>query len=208
MTADEMADIEPRCQHCVFWELAPVERDRAKGVEFEAKRDWARRVLSEWGPCGVVAYIDGEYAGHLMWAPPSYVPGSVAFATAPISDDAVQLMSGWVDEQHRDGGLGRALVQTMARELSKRGDVRAVEAFADLKGEEAQCVLPADFLLALGFTTHRQHTRYPRMRMDLRTLVAWRSELESALGRLIPSRFRAPATPPAQPVGRVRRAVR
>lgn len=208
MTADQMAAIEPRCQRCVFWELAPVERDRAEGRELEAKRKWARAVLDEWGPCGVVAYVDEVYAGHLIWAPPSLVPGSVAFATAPISDDAVQLVTGWVVSQHRDGGLGRALVQTMARELVKRGDVRAVEAFADLKAEEANCVLPADFLLALGFATHRNHSRYPRMRMDLRTTIPWRTELELALGRLLPSRLRAPATPPVQPVGRVRHAAR
>jgi hypothetical protein len=46
-------------------------------------------------------------------------------------------------------------------------------------------VLPADFLLAVGFRTHRPHAAYPRMRMDLATTVSWREELETALDRLL-----------------------
>jgi hypothetical protein len=37
----------------------------------------------------------------------------------------------------------------------------------------------------VGFKTQRAHTTKPRMRMDLRTTVTWRSEVEAALERLV-----------------------
>jgi hypothetical protein len=48
-----------------------------------------------------------------------------------------------------------------------------------------ECVLPVDFLLAVGFRTHRPHPVYPRMRMDLATTVSWREEFEVAVERLL-----------------------
>jgi hypothetical protein len=47
------------------------------------------------------------------------------------------------------------------------------------------CVLPADYLLRVGFKTHRPHPRYPRMRLELKSAVTWRDEVESALERLL-----------------------
>jgi hypothetical protein len=158
---------------------------------------WVPEVLREWGCCGCLIHLDGEYAGHLLWAPAQFVPGATGFATAPVSTDAVLLVTAHVAVQHRGGGLGRVLIQSMAKDLLHRGGVRAVEAFGDTRGRSAHCVQPADFLLAVGFATHREHDLHPRMRMDLRSTITWRSELESALGRLLPrpGRFRAPAKP-------------
>jgi hypothetical protein len=42
-----------------------------------------------------------------------------------------------------------------------------------------------DFLTSVGFKTQRAHARHPRMRMDLRTTLSWREELEGALERLL-----------------------
>jgi hypothetical protein len=46
-------------------------------------------------------------------------------------------------------------------------------------------MLPSDFLSRVGFKTQRAHSTTPRMRMDLRTTVTWRSEVEAALERLV-----------------------
>ena len=59
------------------------------------------------------------------------------------------------------------LVQGVAKDLTRRG-VKAIEAFGDLRWEGPACVLPADYLLAVGFKTVRPHHRYPRLRLDLR----------------------------------------
>jgi hypothetical protein len=73
----------------------------------------------------------------------------------------------------------------MAKDLILRGGVKAVEAFGDTRGFTGHCVVPADFLLAVGFSTHRAHAVNPRMRMDLRTTLSIREELERGLETLL-----------------------
>ena len=46
-------------------------------------------------------------------------------------------------------------------------------------------MVPADFLGHVGFRTHRPHLTTPRMRMDLRSALSWRDEVEAALDRLL-----------------------
>src|SRR5690606_40715438 len=93
-------------------------------------------------------------------------PRSVAFPTSPVSSDAVLLMTAHIVPEFAGGGLGRMLVQGVAKDLTRRG-VRAIEAFGDLKWEEPSCVLPAEYLLAVGFKTVRPHLRFPRLRLEL-----------------------------------------
>jgi GNAT superfamily N-acetyltransferase len=185
LTLDHLERLPGGCAECVFWELDPVRRDAARGHEAEEKAGWVSTILREWGSCGQVALVDGEVVGHMIWAPPVHVPSSHGFATAPISSDAVILTTAYVAPQHRGGGLGRALMQAMAKDLVRRGDVRAVEAFGDTRGRAGHCVVPCDFLLAVGFSTHRAHPVHPRMRMDLRTTLSIREELEKGLERLL-----------------------
>ena len=94
-----------------------------------------------------------------------------------------------VDPDFRGQGLGRVLVQSMAKDLIKHGGIGAVEAFGAVRPRPEQphveCLLPVDFLLAVGFRTHRAHPAYPRMRMDLSTTISWREEFETALERLL-----------------------
>ncbi len=185
LTLDHLPDLPGACSHCVFWELDPVRRAAVGGHEAEEKAAWVSTVLREWGSCGRVALVDGEVVGYLIWAPPVHVPGAHGFATAPVSTDAVLLTTVHVAAEHRGGGLGRMLVQGMAKDLIKRGGVRAVEAFGDSTGRTGHCVVPTDFLLAVGFSTHRAHPLHPRMRMDLRTTLSLREELEKGLERLL-----------------------
>jgi len=93
----------------------------------------------------------------------------------------------WVHPAHTGGGLGRMLVQGMARDLIKRGGIKAVEAFGDTRGpgRRGSCVVPSDFLGSVGFKTHRAHGTTPRMRMELRSALTWKDEVEAALERLL-----------------------
>ena len=184
LTVDHLAQLG-QCAHCVFWELDPVRRAAARGVEAEEKAAWVSMVLREWGSCGRVAVVDGEVVGHMIWAPPVLVPSTGGFATAPVASDAVLLTTAFIDPAHRGGGLGRMLVQGMAKDLVKRGGVKAVEAFGDTRNRAGRCVVPADFLLSVGFSTVRAHAVNPRMRMDLRTTLSLREELEKGLERLL-----------------------
>jgi len=172
----------------VFWELDPVQRERAEEVGDPAleKEAWVSSVLLEWGSCGKVIYVDGVPAGYVMFAPPLYVPRSVAFPTSPVSADAALLVTAHILPEFVGGGLGRMLVQGVAKELTKRG-IKAVEAFGDLAWAGPSCVLPAEYLLAVGFKTVRPHPRYPRLRLELKGIVSWREDVEYALERLFGS---------------------
>ncbi len=188
ITLDNLDDLPRRCRRCVFWELNPVSRERAEEVGDPAleKEAWVSSVLLEWGSCGKVVYVDGVPAGYVLFAPPLYVPRSVAFPTSPVSADAALLMTAHIQPEFVGGGLGRILVQGVAKDLTKRG-IKAVEAFGDLAWAGPSCVLPAEYLLAVGFKTVRPHPRYPRLRLELKGIVSWREDVEYALERLFGS---------------------
>jgi GNAT superfamily N-acetyltransferase len=193
LTLDTLEDLPRRCRQCVYWELDPVAAERAcaagdTGLEKEA---WVSQALLEWGSCGKLVYVDGMPAGFAMYAPPAYVPRSMAFPTSPISADAVLLMAAHVVPSFGGGGLGRMLIQGVARDVTKRG-IKAIEAFGDAKfGDDVDeltgCLAPADFYLAVGFKTVRPHPRFPRLRLELRTALSWKSDVEYALERLLGS---------------------
>jgi GNAT superfamily N-acetyltransferase len=208
ITLDTLDDLPRRCRHCVFWELDPVSRARAEEAGDLAleKEAWVSAVLLEWGSCGKIVYVDGSPAGYAIYAPPAYVPRSVAFPTSPVSGDAVLLTVAVVVAEFRSGGLGRMLIQAAAKDLSRRG-VKAVEAFGLARppgaiegaGWEAQwpeCLIPADFLLSVGFKTVRPHPRYPRLRLELKNALSWREDVEVALERLLGSMNPEPAFRP------------
>jgi GNAT superfamily N-acetyltransferase len=156
---------------------------RAGRPEIE-KEAWISAVLLEWGSCGRVVYVDEEPVGYVLFAPPAYVPGSLAFPTSPVAPDAVQLMTAWLSPEYRGQGLGRVIVQTVAKDLLRRG-FKAIEAFGDARWTESACVIPADHLLAVGFKTVRPHYSYPRLRLELRSTVSWREDMERALDQLL-----------------------
>lgn len=187
LTLDTLDDLPESARTCLHWEFDPVRRaeiERA-GAQAAEKEAWVSTVLLEWGSCGRVLYVDDVPAGFVLYAPPAYFPGSASYPTAPISEDAVQLATAQVFEGYGGGGLGRVLMQGMARDLLKRGEYRAVECFG-VRGRQGEgCPLPAEFLQRVGFKTHRPHPHYPRMRLDLRSVLTWREEVEAALARIL-----------------------
>ncbi len=189
LTPDRLAalgDGAVPCRSCVRWELDPVRRGRlTTPAEAAAEKDaWLSLVLREWGSCGRVALVDDVPVGYVVYAPAAFVPGSAAYPTAPVSTDAVLMTTAHVVAEHAGGGIGRMLVQSMARDLVERGGIRAVEAFGDARGRGG-CLVAADFLAHVGFRTHRAHPVTPRMRMDLRSALTWKDEVEAAIERLV-----------------------
>src|SRR5260370_2578908 len=142
-----------------------------------------------------MVYGAGAAAGSVLSSTPQYAPRSVAFPTSPVSADAVLLMTAHILDEFAGGGLGRMLVQGVAKDMTRRS-VKAIEAFGDLRWSGPSCMVPADYLLAVGFKTVRHHARYPRLRLELKTAMSWRGDVEGALERLA-----GPVTP-APRVGR------
>lgn len=188
ITLDNLDDLPRRCRRCVFWELDPVHRERAEEAGDTAieKESWVSSVLLEWGSCGKIAYVDGVPAGYVLYAPPGYVPRSVMFPSSPVGADAVLLMTAMILPEFAGAGLGRMLIQAVAKDMVRHG-VKAIEAFGDLRWMAPSCVLPAEYLLAVGFKTVRSHSRFPRLRLEIKSTVSWREDVESALERLLGS---------------------
>lgn len=200
LTLDRLGDLPGRCAECTFWELDPAATARVRGRE--AKEGWLTTTLLDWGSPGRVAYVDGKPAGYLTFAPAHLVPRAVAFPTSPVSQDAVVLLTARIDPLYAGQGLGRVLVQAAAKDALRRG-VRALEAYGTSGlARSGDCVLPSDFLRAVGFRTAREHPAYPRLRLDLRTVLRWRSEVEQAVERLF-APVRGLGAP--QPVGAAHR---
>lgn len=197
VTLDNLDDLPPRCRRCVFWELDPVNGERAQdaGTTELEKEAWVSATLLDWGSCGKILHVDNVAAGYVLYAPPVVVPRSVAFATSPVSADAVLMMSAHIMPDFAGGGLGRVLVQAMAKDLTRRG-IRAVEAFGDARWSTLGCIVPADYLLAVGFKTVRPHPRYPRLRLELKNALSWKEDVEVALERLLGSMQPEPALRP------------
>jgi GNAT superfamily N-acetyltransferase len=194
LTLDVLDDLPDPCRRCVVWELDPVSACRAaeSGDTAFEKEAWLSAVLLEWGSAGRIAYVDDVPAGFVIYAPPAFVPRSLAFPTSPVSADAVLLMTGTVLPEFRGGGIARMLVQGAAKDLTRRG-VRAIEAFGSAVPQDTRhrwttrpgCLVPADFLLAVGFKTVRPHHRTPRLRLELKTALSWREDVEQALERIL-----------------------
>jgi GNAT superfamily N-acetyltransferase len=198
ITLDNIDELPKRCRRCVFWELSEHAGEQAAeygNLELE-KEAWLSSTLLEWGSCGKIVYVDSTAAGYAMYAPPAAVPRAAAFPTGPVGHDAVLLTAVAVLPELAGGGIGRMLVQAVAKDLTRRG-VRAIEAFGDAAPTaDSHCVIPADFLLSVGFKTVRAHHRWPRLRLELRSGLSWKEDVEAALERLL-----AEITIPAQSTG-------
>lgn len=204
LRVDHLARLPEEQRSCLFWEATPVSRARLDRDEAAAEKEaWLSTVLREWGTCGRAVVLEDEVVAYAVHAPPQWLPGAESLPTSPASPDAVVLAMVWVAPEHRGGGLGRILVQGVARDLVERGHV-AIEAYGDTRGQRG-CVVPAEFWGAVGFKTQRAHATTPRMRMELRSALSWKDEVEQALekvlGGLRPGKQKA-----ARPIGSVRTA--
>jgi GNAT superfamily N-acetyltransferase len=197
----ETIDLLPEpCRRCVFWELGGNARPRGSDDAGLQKEAWLSSLVLEWGSAGHVISVDGIPAGYSLFAPASFLEQVGMQAARPVSRDAVLLATLAVEPRFEGQGIGRVLLQSMARDLIKR-KVRAVEAFADRAWTGRACHIPVGFLEACGFQVVREHPRYPLLRMDLRTVLRWRDAREAALEALrVPSGHPAlrpvPTAPP------------
>ena len=185
LTRDNVHDLPAPCQACTRWELDPVRSSRVSrdGSSAQAKAQWLSSTLLEWGSCGQVMYVDDQPVGYITYAPPAFLPGLATFPTTPVAPDAVGLATVFVEPDYRGRGYGRILVQSAAADLVRR-QVRAIEVVAHEKSEA--CMVPAEFLRSVGFSTVRAHLSTPRLRLDLRSTATWREDMvEAALDRIL-----------------------
>jgi len=193
LKTDALEALPERCRSCLFWELgyprpdprggngAPA--DELAGNRVVQKQAWATAAGLEWAPPGRVVRVDDRTVGYVVFAPAERVAPRSA-PVPPTSHDALHLTTLWVEPGFREGGFAKLLVHEAIRE-AQRHDLAAVEAYGDRRYHEAECVLPAQFLLKVGFEVHREHPRYPLLRLDAKRTLRWAESLEQALDEFL-----------------------
>ena len=150
-----------RCRTCLFWELDPVRRAARSSAERGARREGGlglARCCREWGSCGRVAYVDDEPVGYVIYAPPAYVPG-----VDDLPDRAGPRGRGAADDHavrrpgHRGGGLGRLLIQGMARgpDQARRTSARSRRSGHPRRGRQGAAWCRRTSCSRVGFKTQR-----------------------------------------------------
>lgn len=197
LTPERVAELPDACGLCGFWESPDHAQPRCGTVREPGRlEEWVEAVLEEWGDCGRVVYIDGEAIGFAKYAPARFFPQAASMAAGPPSDDAVLLACLHVDSEVRHVGVGKVLLQAVLRDLASRGE-RTVETYASTKTSDRRSspMITVEFLLRQGFAVVRPHPRYPLMRLELKSLVAWTDNIEAVLESLQLPRLRREPIP-------------
>ncbi|GAA6525637.1 GNAT family N-acetyltransferase [Intrasporangium sp. DVR] len=186
LTVDRVADLAGDSALCTFWQTVPSNGSLVTREPQDILAEWVRDVTAEWGPPGRIAYVDGRPAGSMLLAPARYVPRLAAFPTAPADPSTLMLITVRVNGDMQGHGLRKVLVQAAVKE-ALRHRVRSIDVIAARPAavRKHPCVLEAAFLEQVGFRVAREHPVYPRLRLDLRTVVTVRDEVTAAVRRVL-----------------------
>lgn len=205
LAAADLDELPERCRSCLFWEHGcprPIDRPGQAVGDVRRKAAWWRSVEFGEAPTvappivpGRVVRIEGRTAAWCELGPPrAFARGD--FPLPSPSQDALLLATLHVEPEHRGRGLGKMLVQSVVKEAI-RTERRAVEAYGDRRHRDDACMLPCAFLLHVGFEVHREHPRYPLLRLDTgrvaRILEEVEHAVEQALDLLTPKRLPEPS---------------
>ena len=186
LTPDRVADLVGSCAPCTFWQTVPRNGHSDPSEPLDRLAEWVESVTADWGPPGRIAYVDGRPAGHVVVAPARHVARLAAFPTSPSDPSTLMLVTAVTTPACAGRGLRKALVQSAAKD-ALRHRVRSLEAVAarPLAVSRHACVLDVGFLEKVGFRVERDHPAYPRLRIDLRTVVTLRDEAAAAIARAL-----------------------
>lgn len=185
LTPERVADLSGPCTPCSFWQTVPHNGHAVEPDPLVLLRNWVENVTEDWGPPGRVLYVDDVPAGYVLLAPARHVPRLAAFPTSPADPSTLMLLTtcaGSADQK----GLRKALVQAAAKD-ALRHKARSLDAIGARAHAVRRhpCVLEVDFLERSGFHVEREHPVYPRMRLDLRTVLSLRDEVAGVAARAL-----------------------
>ena len=87
------------------------------------------------------------------------------------------------------------MVQTVAKDLVRRG-FKAIEAFGDARWTGPPACCPRTICWRSASRRCGPHPRYPRLRLELRSTLSWKEDVEMALDRLLGAVQKEPALRP------------
>ena len=179
---ENLGDIPDQCRSCSHWSMKT--------------RDNIERLLREWGSCGFILYENKKPAGFVIYGPAKYFPKSGLYPVSPISRDAVFISCLYVEPGARDKGSGKRLLNAVEKDALEREFV-ALEALAG-RDQDTPPAVPVEFFIDNGFYVLRDDRRHPLVRLDIKSLAAWREKAEEAIERLtVKSAGKAPVKAPA-----------
>ncbi|WP_256793131.1 GNAT family N-acetyltransferase [Terrabacter sp. Ter38] len=186
LTPDVVGDLVGVCAPCTFWLTVPHNGHTDAGDPLDVLAEWVETVTADWGPPGRIAYVDGTPAGHVVLAPARHVARLAAFPTSPQDPSTLMLVTAVTRPECAGRGLRKALVQSAEKD-ALRHRTRSLEAVAarPLAVSRHACVLDVAFLEKVGFRVERDHPAYPRLRIDLRTVVTLRDGAAAAIVRAL-----------------------
>jgi GNAT superfamily N-acetyltransferase len=186
LTVDRVADLAGDSALCTFWQTVPHNGHVRQEEPGELVARWVRAVTADWGPPGRICYLEGRPVGNVLLAPARYVPRLAAFATAPSDPATLMLVTVRVSQDQHGKGLRKALVQAAVKD-ALRHRVRSIDVIGarPVAVQKHPCVLDVAFLENIGFRVVREHPFYPRLRLDLRTVVTVREEAAAVVRKAL-----------------------
>lgn len=182
-----------RCTKCCFWESPDKTKVRSSKDPI-LKETWFSNTLLQWGECGKLLLEKEQALAYAQFGPPAYFPKIELYPRRP-SNDAVFLSCLYVSPELQRKGLGKLLLQTVLKDLSKR-KLKAIEALASYSAASAPGapLNPIEFYLSQGFYILKDHPTYPLLRLDFKSIAFWQTDLQTLLESLkLPLRAKAPA---------------
>jgi len=200
LTVDRVADLAGDSALCTFWQTVPRNGDILPREPLDLLTDWVREVTVNWGAPGRIAYVDDRPVGHVLLVPARYVPRLAAFPTTPSDPATLMLVTVRINADEHGRGLRKVLVQAAVKEALRHRE-RSIEVIAARPQAVGKhpCVLESTFVENLGFRVAREHPVYPRLRLDLRTIVTIREGAAAAVRKAlakVPGVHPVPETPP------------
>jgi GNAT superfamily N-acetyltransferase len=180
--AANLDDIPDSCGSCAHWSMKT--------------RDNVERLSREWGSCGFILLEDKKPAGFVLYGPAKYFPKSGLYSVSPVSKDAVFISCLYIEPGARRKGYGKRLLNAVERDALER-EFTALEALAG-RDQDSPPSVPVDFFISNGFYVLRDDRRHPLVRLEIKSLAAWRAKAGEAIEKLaVKSKGKAPAKAPA-----------
>jgi GNAT superfamily N-acetyltransferase len=171
LSPEKLEKIPEVCRKCQFWESGGVS---SLATDCSVKTAWLKNTSETWGECGKLILKGDQVIAFSIYAPANCFPDFKPSMAGPVSSDAALLACLYVVPEVRRKGVGRAMLQVVAKSLLKRRIV-AIETYASRSGNFG---IPLDFCLANGFFILREDPNFPLVRLELKNVILWLENLD------------------------------
>jgi ribosomal protein S18 acetylase RimI-like enzyme len=159
-------DIPDSCRQCLYWQTdGEFDEKMLKPEMAQKKREWFNRVVSEFGSCLKLAYLNGAPIGFMQYAPAKFFPRVKEYVSGPPSEDAVFIACLYIaNEKARGKALGTSMLENLLVEFKER-EFKAVETFAR-KSSENNPSGSLRFYLKHNFKIKNDKNDFPLVRLE------------------------------------------